>query len=254
MNASLLVAAPLMIAAIVMAVRFVGCGIDSDPIDGYGGSNGDENGNGDDQKPVAVTANFTGKGALSAQAGFPTGLSEDPHPYSTPGTFTYPIPYWCTSIDLVLLGAGGGGGYGGTNDVGGSGGAWKTATLQRGPDIPLAATTISVTVSQGGAGGTLSAPQGSPGGDTTATWGTSSGPTTSTASGGDARGSSSGPSGDSPSPSSESIGDASLNGGVAQSTAGADGNPPGGGGAGGAGLKPGGAGADGAAVLVARQS
>ena len=44
MNASLLVAAPLMIAAIVMAVRFVGCGIDSDPIwDG----NGDENGNGD---------------------------------------------------------------------------------------------------------------------------------------------------------------------------------------------------------------
>ena len=34
MNDSLLVAAPLMIAAIVMAVRFVGCGIDSDPISG----------------------------------------------------------------------------------------------------------------------------------------------------------------------------------------------------------------------------
>jgi hypothetical protein len=31
MNTSLLVAAPLMIAAIVMAFRFVGCGIDSDP-------------------------------------------------------------------------------------------------------------------------------------------------------------------------------------------------------------------------------
>jgi hypothetical protein len=239
MNDSLLIGAPLMIAAIVMAVRFAGCGLP-----------------GADPPPTnntVVTGNLTGHGIFSAKVESPESKPETQQ-YDKAGTYAYSIPYWCTTIDLILLGAGGGGGYGGTNDVGGSGGAWKTATLQRGPDIPLAATTISVTVSQGGAGGTLSAPQGSPGGDTTATWGTSSGPTTSTASGGDARGSSSGPSGDSPSPSSESIGDASLNGGVAQSTAGADGNPPGGGGAGGAGLKPGGAGADGAAVLVARQS
>ena len=254
MNASLLVAAPLMIAAIVMAVRFVGCGIDSDPIDGYGGSNGDENGNGDDQKPVAVTANFTGKGALSAQAGFPTGLSEDPHPYGTPGTLMYPIPYWCTTINLVLLGAGGGGGYGANDEAGGGAGNWETVTLQRGSDIPWTATTITVTVGQGGAGGSLSAPQGEPGGDTTASWDTLSGTTTKAATGGGAGASASATTGEGPNPSSKSIGNATLDAGAPQSTEGADGNPPGGGGAGGAGLRHGGAGADGAAVVRASQS
>jgi Glycine-rich domain len=239
MNDSLLIAAPLMIAAIVMAVRFVGCGLP-----------------GADPPPTnnaVVTGNLTGHGIFSAKVESPESNPETQQ-YDKAGTYAYSIPYWCTTIDVILLGAGGGGGHGGTNDVGGGGGGWKTATLQRGSDIPMAATTINVTVGQGGMGGTASAPEGTAGGDTTATWDTTSGPTTSTAAGGAARGSSSGVNGDGPSPSSESVGDASLNGGAAQSSAGADGNPPGGGGAAGGGFKPAGAGADGAAVLLARQS
>ena len=223
-----------MIAAIVMAVRFVGCGL--------------EGATPPSSQNTVVTGNLTGHGIFSAKVTSPETKPETQE-YDKAGPYSYSIPFWCTIIDVILLGAGGGGGYGGANDVGGGGGSWKTTTLQRGSDIPWASTTISVTVGQGGIGGTLSAPQGSPGGDTTATWDT----TTGTASGGAARGSSSGVSGDGPSPSSESIGDASLNGGIAQPTAGADGNPPGGGGAGGGGLKQGGAGADGAAVFVARQ-
>lgn len=239
MNDSLLIGTPLLIAAIVMAVRFVGCGL--------AGSEPPPNRN------TVVTGNLTGHGFFSAKVESPVSKPETDQ-YEKAGTYAYSIPYWCNAIDLILLGAGGGGSYGGANEVGGGGGTWTTATLQRGSDIPLAATTITVAVGQGGVGGTLSAPQGGPGGDTTATWDTSSGPATGTASGGGAGGSSSGVTGEGPSPSSESVGDASLNGGVAQPTAGADGNAPGGGGAGGAGLKQGGAGADGAAVLVARQS
>lgn len=239
MNDSLLVCAPLLIAAIVMAVRFVGCGLP--------GATPPPTNN------TVVTGNLTGHGVFSAKVESPESKPETQQ-YDKPGTYSYSIPYWCTTIDVILLGAGGGGSYGGNNEVGGAGGTWKTATLQRGSDIPLAATTITLTVGQGGVGGALSAPQGGPGGDTTATWDTSSGTTTRTAPGGAAGGSSSGLTGEGPSPSSESVGDASLNGGVAQSTAGADGNPPGGGGAGGAGLKQGGAGADGAAVFVASQS
>ena len=250
MNEPLLVAAPLMIAAIVMAVRFVGCGIDADPIPGdY--TNGD--GDGEDQKPLAVNANFTGQGTLSAQAGFPAGLSEDPHPYDNAGTYTYTIPYWCTTIDMILLGAGGGGGYGANDEAGGGKGNWKAVTLQRGSDIPWEATSITITVGQGGAGGSLSSPQGGPGGDTTASWDTSSGTTTKTATGG-AAASASDITGEGTTPGSESIGTVSLDGGAAQSTEGADGNAPGGGGAGGAGLRHGGAGADGAAVVHASQS
>src|ERR1700761_7525231 len=146
MTEPLLVAAPLMIAAIVMALRFVGCGIDADPLPG----DGTDDGNGEDQKPVAVTANFTGDGVFSAQAEFPAGLTEDPKSYGTTGTYTYPIPYWCITIDLVLLGAGGGGGYGANDEAGGGAGGWMTATVQRGSDIPWEATTITVTVGQGG--------------------------------------------------------------------------------------------------------
>jgi hypothetical protein len=250
MNEPLLLAAPLMIAAIVMAVRFVGCGIDADPIDGYYPGDPSED---NPPKPVAVNADFTGHGVLSAQAGFPSDLTEDPKTYGTTGTYTYPIPYWCTTIDLILLGAGGGGGYGANDEAGGAAGGWDTKTLQRGSDIPWEATTITVTVGQGGAGGSLSAPQGGPGGDTTASWDSASGPTTKTATGGPAAGAS-GISGEGPSPSSESIGTASLAAGAQQSTEGADGNGPGGGGAGGAGLRHGGAGADGAAVVHASQS
>jgi hypothetical protein len=256
MNSSLLVAAPLMIAAVVMAFRFVGCGIDDSPLPGYGDTDGNGNGDGDGDgtKPKTYQGEFTGQGALSAQASFPPN-GPDPQPYPNAGTYSYPIPYWCTTIDLILLGAGGGGTYDAFgNEVGGGAGDWKTVTLQRGSDIPWAATTINVTVGAGGAGGTLGVPQGGPGGDTTASWDTAPGTTTETAPGGGAGASGSGPTGEGPSPGSQSVGNSIFSAGTAQSATGAAGNPPGGGGAGGDGLTQGGAGADGTAIIVASQS
>jgi hypothetical protein len=99
MNDSLLVAAPLMIAAIVMAVRFVGCGL----------AGSTDNGNG---AVVSVTGDVSGRGSLSATASFPENKPATQE-YTTAGTYAYEIPYWCTAIDLILLGAGGGGTYGG---------------------------------------------------------------------------------------------------------------------------------------------
>ena len=239
MNDSLLVAAPLMIGAIVMAVRFVGCGLA-----GPTGGNG---------VVVSVTGDVSGRGGLSATVSFPENKPVTQE-YTVAGAYTYEIPYWCSAIDLILLGAGGGGTYGGINNgVGGGAGSWKTATLQRGPDVPWATPTISIAVGQGGAPGAASGASAMAGGNTTAGWESSSGPTTETASGGGAGASSSGQVGDGPNPASQSIGDAALTAGTAQPAAGANGNAPGGGGAGSDVISRGGGGADGAAVLVARQ-
>jgi hypothetical protein len=140
--------------------------------------------------------------------------------YTTAGTYAYEIPYWCTAMDLILLGAGGGGTYGGINNgVGGGAGSWKTATLERDSDIPWATTSISITVGQGGAPGAVTGASAMAGGDTTATWDSSSGPTMVTASGGGAGASSSGQIGDGPNPGSQSIGDATLTSGTSQQAA-----------------------------------
>jgi hypothetical protein len=240
MNDSLLIAAPLMIAAIVMTVRFVGCGLAGPTGNGSG-------------VVVSVTGDVSGRGSLSATASFPENKPAT-QGYTAAGTYTYQIPYWCTAIDLILLGAGGGGTYGGINNgVGGGAGSWKAATLERGSDIPWATTTISITVGQGGAPGAFTGASAMAGGDTTATWDSTSGTTTETASGGGAGASSSGQIGEGPNPGPQSIGDATLTGGAAQQVAGAAGNAPGGGGAGSDVISQGGAGADGATVLVARQ-
>jgi hypothetical protein len=120
MNDSLLVAAPLMIAAIVMAVRFVGCGL----------AGSTDNGNG---AVVSVTGDVSGRGSLSATASFPENKPAT-QGYTSAGTYTYEIPYGCTAIDLILLGAGGGGTYGGINNgVGGGAGSWKPATVEHVP-------------------------------------------------------------------------------------------------------------------------
>jgi hypothetical protein len=251
MHDSLLVAAPLMIAAIVTAFRFVGCGIDSSPLPGYGDTNGNGNGNGNGAKPLTVRVNLTGNGALTAKAGFP-GYDPATKPYPSAGTYAFAIPFWCTTIDLALLGAGGGGTYV-EPVVGGGAGEWQTVTLQRGSDIPWAATTINVTVGQGGSGGTPSA-DATPGGDTIASWDTATGTTQAVASGGGAGASANGQSGDGPSPTSQSVDDATLTAGAAQLSLAAAGNAPGGGGAGGDVISPGGAGADGAAIIGVRQS
>jgi hypothetical protein len=115
----LLVGAPLLIAAIVMAVRFVGCGIDDSPL-----PNGDTTGDGpgdDNPKPVKVNASFTGNGIFSATAGFP-GMGDVTEDHKDgAGTYSFLIPYWCDTIDLLLLGAGGGGTYAEFNTGGGGG-------------------------------------------------------------------------------------------------------------------------------------
>jgi hypothetical protein len=202
---------------------------------------------------VKVTAFFTGNGNFSATAGFPAN-NTDPKPYDGAGMYSYSIPYWCDTIDLLLLGAGGGGTYADfTPGAGGGAGSWKAVTVQRGSDIPWATTTINITVGQGGAGGSLANPTGGTGGDTTASWDTSPGTTTETASGGGGGANSSGVTGEGPNPSMNSAGDAKLTAGSEQPTTGAVGNAPGGGGAGSDGFQAGGNGADGAAVVFARQ-
>ncbi len=250
MHDSLLVAAPLMIAAIVMAFRFVGCGIDADPLpyDPTG------DGNGEGPKPLTVKANLTGTGTLTGKASFP-GHDATPKTYDTAGTYAFAIPFWCTRIDLVLLGAGGGGSYAplGNGVGGGAGQLARPRALKRGSDIPWAATTINVTVGQGGSGGTPNA-DATPGGDTTASWDTATGTSQAVAVGGGAGASTTGQSGDGPSPTSTTVGDATLTAGTTQSTPAAAGNAPGGGGAGGDVISPGGAGADGAAVIVVSQN
>ena len=247
MHESLLVAAPLMIAAIVMAFRFVGCGIDSDPLPGYGDTDGNGDGNGNGIKPLTVRANLTGTGTLTGTASFPSHDVATQR-YDIAGTHAYAIPFWCTTIDMILLGAGGGGSYSETgNGVGGGAGGWKPVTLARGSGIAWATTTIKVTVGQGGSGGTLNTPGATPGGDTTASWDA----TTQTAIGGAAAATTGPQTGQAPNPGSKSVGDATLNAGTAQPNAAAAGNKPGGGGAGGDVIGPGGAGADGAAIIVA---
>ncbi|AOT24662.1 hypothetical protein PBI_STASIA_5 [Mycobacterium phage Stasia] len=71
-------------------------------------------------------------------------------------TWTFNIPAECAFIDIVLLGAGGGGSSGNIGASAGQGGRpgeWQTITLQRGVDIPWTATQITGTIGSGGGGG-----------------------------------------------------------------------------------------------------
>lgn len=74
--------------------------------------------------------------------------------FVSPGTYTYTIPEWCDTIDVIALGGGGGGG-GGTlfTGTGGAAGQWATATLVRGQDIPWETEKIVGVVGAGGAAG-----------------------------------------------------------------------------------------------------
>ncbi|AER47579.1 hypothetical protein DS6A_25 [Mycobacterium phage DS6A] len=75
--------------------------------------------------------------------------------YSTPGDeIEWAIPFGATKIDVVLLGAGGGGDPGDLF-VGGGGlcGAWLGITLERGVDFPGATQAVSGVIGVGGASG-----------------------------------------------------------------------------------------------------
>jgi hypothetical protein len=75
----------------------------------------------------------------------------------------YVIPDWCDTLDVIPLGAGGGGGYGSpgswpfgpdpTTGKGGSAGAFAPITLTRGTDIPWETPALSINIGAGGAGG-----------------------------------------------------------------------------------------------------
>lgn len=75
---------------------------------------------------------------------------------STAGTTVVTIPEWAQFLDVTMIGAGGGGHGGNAATVhgeGGDAGTWVSETLERGVDFPVGATSISVTVGAGGAGG-----------------------------------------------------------------------------------------------------
>jgi hypothetical protein len=243
MTLSLLTAAPLLIAAVAGAVRFVGCTEDFDQFEPHGGD-----GNGGDERPTyKVGAKFSAAGELTATAtlGHPPKTDE----FTTPGTYNYDIEPWCTEIYLFVLGAGGGGSAGVPLGLGGQGGSWATVALWRAPGdappgtiaLPASTTSIAITVGSGGPGGTNP----NSGGDTSAT---ADGMDPLTGSGGSAAFSNDA-TGLGPQPPSQSIGDTTETGGGDQPTPGADGIGPGGGGAGG--LIGGGNGADGAAWVIA---
>ena len=81
---------------------------------------------------MAVTGNLTGSGTLSLidPPSFPA-MPPATWPQQSAGSYTYDIPYWCTYIDVFLLGAGGGGAYGFPGN-GGQAGSWNAVTLYRG--------------------------------------------------------------------------------------------------------------------------
>ncbi len=190
---------------------------------------------------------FSSDGTLSVTATFPTNLPVITE-FPLAGNFTYAIPYWCTYIDLILLGGGGGGAnaIGGViPGAGGQAGFWTTTTAQRGNEIPWTTTSITVVVGTGG----VAAANGA---STTAT---ATGMTAQTALGGTQGAGTNGTTG--ASPGSVMYQGQTFAGGTAQATPGAAGNAPGGGGAGAnplAGAPNPGAGAHGAVWVVARQT
>jgi hypothetical protein len=168
------------------------------------------------------SASFSGAGGLASTMRIPT-VSPQQYIYDAVGTVSFPIPYWCTFMDVVMC-SGGAGGKRGTLFItgqGGKSGNWAASILHRGVNMPYGTTALTVTVGNGGGSG-----DNNPGG---ACQVSGTGVTTITAAGGS--GTQSGLAGGSP-------GDYSFNGvnygggsggGILSGTA----DPPGGGGQGG---------------------
>lgn len=193
--------------------------------------------------PVSGDPGLSSEGTLSVTAAFPPNGPTSME-FSPAGTFTYDIPYWCTFIDLVLLGGGGGGSnsVGIVEGTGGQAGFFSTVTLQRGIGIPWTTASISITVGPGGAAATN-------GGNTTAT---ATGMAPQTGLGGVQGAGLNGTTGEGP--VTVTYQGRTYTGGGNQIFPGAAGNAPGGGGGGAGPLGLGGAGAAGAAWVVARQT
>ncbi len=216
--------------------------------------------------PGTSPATFSSEGSLWVDAAFP-GMPSQTDTFNDAGGApgakrTYTIPYWCTSIDLILLGGGAGGEHGtfaGNAGGGGNAGQWTTKTIRRIDDpqqsdqIPWTTTSITVVLGAGGPGGKFSSKTAPANGiDTTVTVAG----LLFSASGGSGL-SGLGQPGAAVKPDPLQLNGANFTGGAVQTTADADGNDPGGGGAGGAGGFAPGDGGDGAAGsvwIVARQT
>jgi hypothetical protein len=217
----------------------------------------------------------------------PTYMPPNQQDWQNNGTYIYTIPDWVQPgdyIDVVLLGAGAGGGdqipgvnleldliivvfeipeSQPVNGQGGQPGQWTTTTLVYGTDIPDSTTTLTLTVGLGGAAGV----GGTPGAGGNSGWGINGGNTTLSGTGVTtitaAGGAAGGYGGNNPAnPTVGTVGAGPGNkifegrtyfGGATVSTTSFPGSPPGGAGVGGVGGAPG-PGADGAAWITARQS
>ncbi|AGS82691.1 hypothetical protein ANNAL29_8 [Mycobacterium phage AnnaL29] len=99
-----------------------------------------------------------------------------PQSFTTAGAWQWFFPVNCRYIDVIILGAGGGGQGSGSsfiNGLGGNAGSWNAVTLKRGVDIPWDLAVISGVIGNGGNGGSwgfgaLPGMPGGAGGDTTA--------------------------------------------------------------------------------------
>lgn len=172
--------------------------------------------------------------------------------FSTAGTYTYNVPVWMKwgdKLDIVPLGAGGGGQASTFYFLGNGGdaGTWQPQTLVYGVDIPVTTTTLTVTVGAGGAGGTSAGQIGATGGDSSVS---GTGAPTVTGVGGSGR-----MGGDT---TGHGPGPLTFNGvtyaGGGNVGAGTTGASPGGGGGGGGAYGAGGHGADGKVIITAYQA
>ncbi|WP_094359901.1 glycine-rich domain-containing protein [Mycobacterium marinum] len=119
---------------------------------------------------------------LATEATYPQGVETVIAPA---GAYSYQMPSWATHVDVILLAGGGGGGGGAAINLGGLGGHWQTATLERGVDIPWSTTTITGVIGSGGSAGS----GGGVGGNGGVTTATATGMTPLSATGGVASGS-----------------------------------------------------------------
>jgi hypothetical protein len=203
---------------------------------------------------AAASVDYTATHAPFIEFAVETGLGTEFHdpqrvPFTASGSTV--IPSWANYVDRIVVGPGGGGHQGGTWGIHGEGagsGAWQSDTLTRGTHF-TGTPTVTVTLGVPGSGG---------GGDGTA--GTSSsiavpGASTLTAAGG-VPGDSFGGDKNGDSPGDRTYQGWTYRGGLQQNTYGADGNYPGGGGAGGnyVSFQAGGDGGASAAWLVFRQT
>lgn len=100
------------------------------------------------------SAALAGAGTMACGAAFPV-MSPATQTFSSTGSATYNIPYWCRYIDVVFISGGASGqtGNGAINTAGkgGNPGQWQGVRLERGVDIPWTATTLTINVGGGGA-------------------------------------------------------------------------------------------------------